>query len=47
MSREAIVLGGGGRVFGATSAMKPCRVVESRTLGEGLIFLAYQGIWGA
>src|SRR3954468_2206883 len=39
-----VVLGAGERLFGATSAMKPFRVVETRTLGEGLVFLIYQRV---
>jgi dihydrofolate reductase len=42
-----VVLGAGERLFGATSAMKPFRVVEARTLGEGLVFLTYQRVRGA
>jgi dihydrofolate reductase len=36
------VLGAGKRLFGATSAMKSLRLVETRTVGEGLAMLAYE-----
>ena len=39
-----VVLGAGERLFGATSAIKPFRVVETRILGEGLVFLTYQRV---
>ena len=42
-----VVLGAGERVFGATSAMKPFRVLETRTLGEGLVLLTYKRVGGA
>lgn len=36
------VLGAGKRLFGETSAMKSVRLVETRTVGEGLAMLAYE-----
>lgn len=36
------VLGAGKRLFGKTSAMKSVRLVETRTVGEGLAMLAYE-----
>jgi dihydrofolate reductase len=37
-----VVLGDGERLFGATSADKPLRLVDSRTIGDGLVHLTYQ-----
>ena len=37
-----VVLGAGERLFGATSAKKPIRLVVSRTVGDGLTFLTYE-----
>jgi dihydrofolate reductase len=37
-----VVLGAGERLFGETSDKKPMRLVDSRTLGEGLAFLTYE-----
>jgi dihydrofolate reductase len=42
-----VVLGAGERLFGATSAMKPFRLVHACTLGEGLVSLTYQRVLGA
>jgi dihydrofolate reductase len=36
------VLGAGKRLFGPTSVMKSLRLVETRTVGEGLAMLAYE-----
>src|SRR5437016_3872448 len=36
------VLGAGERIFGETSEKKPMRLVDTRTIGDGLAFLAYQ-----
>jgi len=36
-----LVLGAGKRLFGETSDKKPMRLVESRTLGDGIAFLTY------
>jgi dihydrofolate reductase len=38
------VLGAGERLFGATKDAKPLRLVETRTLGEGLLFLTYERV---
>jgi dihydrofolate reductase len=37
-----VVLGAGERLFGETSAMKPMRLVDTKTIGDGLAFLTYQ-----
>jgi dihydrofolate reductase len=39
-----VVLGAGERFFGETSDKKPMRLIETRTVGEGLAFLTYQPI---
>jgi dihydrofolate reductase len=39
-----VVLGGGERLFGETSDPKPLRLVESRAIGDGLVFLTYQPV---
>ena len=36
------VLGAGDRMFGETSEQKPQRLVDNRTIGEGLVLLTYQ-----
>jgi dihydrofolate reductase len=37
-----VVLGAGERLFGETSDKKPMRLVDSRTIGDGLVLLTYQ-----
>jgi dihydrofolate reductase len=37
-----VVLGAGERLFAETSAKKPMRLVDSRTIGDGLAFLTYE-----
>jgi dihydrofolate reductase len=37
-----VVLGGGKRLFAETSAKKPLRLVDSRTVGDGVAILVYQ-----
>ena len=37
-----VVLGGGQRLFGETKDKKPIRLVDSRTIGDGLAFLTYE-----
>ena len=37
-----VVLGAGERLFGETSDKKPMRLVETKTLGDGLAFLNYE-----
>ena len=39
-----VVLGVGERLFGETSGMKPMRLVDTKTIGDGLAFLTYQFI---
>ena len=37
-----VVLGAGERLFGETSDRKPLRLVDTKTVGDGLIFLTYE-----
>jgi dihydrofolate reductase len=37
-----VVLGAGERLFGQTSDKKPTRLIDSRTLGEGIAYLTYE-----
>ena len=37
-----VVLGAGERLFGETSDKKPMRLVDTRTIGDGLAFLTYE-----
>src|SRR5205085_532827 len=37
-----VVLGAGRRLFGETSDRKPMRLVDSKTIGHGLVFLSYE-----
>jgi dihydrofolate reductase len=37
-----VVLGAGERFFGETGATKPMRVLDTRTIGEGLVYLRYE-----
>jgi dihydrofolate reductase len=37
-----VVLGAGERLFGETSDKKPLRLLETRTVGDGLAFLTYE-----
>jgi dihydrofolate reductase len=37
-----VVLGAGKRLFGETSEKKPMRLVDTRTLGDGIAFLTYE-----
>jgi dihydrofolate reductase len=39
-----VVLGAGERLFGETSDQKPVRLVDTRTVGEGLVLLTYQPV---
>jgi len=39
-----VVLGAGERLFGPTSDRKPMRLVDTRTVGDGLAFLTYQPV---
>jgi len=36
-----VVLGAGDRLFGETSDLKPLRLVDTRTIGDGLVHLTY------
>ena len=42
-----VVLGDGERLFGETSDQKPMRLVESRTVGDGLAYLIYEVVRAA
>jgi dihydrofolate reductase len=37
-----VVLGDGERLFDATSKKKPMRLVDTKTIGDGLVFVAYE-----
>jgi dihydrofolate reductase len=37
-----VVLGAGERLFGETSDKKPLRLVDTKTVGDGLVFLTYR-----
>ena len=37
-----VVLGAGQRLFGETSDQKPMRLVDTKTIGDGLVFLTYE-----
>ena len=37
-----VVLGAGERLFGETSDKKPMRLVDTRTVGDGLAYLTYE-----
>ena len=39
-----VVLGAGERLFGETSDKKPLRLVNARTIGDGLAFLTYRRV---
>lgn len=39
-----VVLGAGERLFGQTSDKKPMRLVDTKTIGDGLAFLTYQPV---
>jgi dihydrofolate reductase len=42
-----VVLGAGQRLFGATSDKKPLRLVDSRTVGDGVTIVTYEPVRGA
>jgi len=42
-----VVLGGGERLFGAVGATVPLRLLDARTIGDGLAFLTYQFVHDA
>jgi dihydrofolate reductase len=37
-----VVLGAGERLFGETSEQKPMRLIDTKTIGDGLAFLTYE-----
>jgi dihydrofolate reductase len=37
-----VVLGAGERLFGAASGKKPMRLIDTKTIGDGLVFLTYE-----
>ena len=39
-----VALGAGERLFGPTGDRKPMRLVGTRTIGDGLVFLTYQPV---
>jgi dihydrofolate reductase len=39
-----VVLGAGARLFGETSHKKPMRLVDARTVGDGVAFLTYEPV---
>jgi dihydrofolate reductase len=39
-----VVLGAGARLFGETSHKKPMRLIDTRTVGDGVAFLTYQPV---
>ena len=41
-----VVLGAGERLFGETSDEKPFRLVGSRTVGDGLVYVTYEIVSG-
>ncbi len=41
-----VVLGTGERFFGETSGKRPMRLVSTQTVGDGLVFLAYEFLVG-
>jgi dihydrofolate reductase len=41
-----VVLGAGERLFGETSDIKPMRLLDARTIGDGLAFLTYEIVRG-
>jgi dihydrofolate reductase len=42
-----VVLGAGGRLFGEAGDQKPMRLLDARTVGDGLAYLAYELVRGA
>jgi dihydrofolate reductase len=42
-----VVLGAGERLFGATGDKKPMRLVDSKTIGNGLVFVTYDVVRAA
>jgi dihydrofolate reductase len=42
-----VILGAGERLFGEISGKKPMRLVDTKTIGDGLAFLTYQLVRGA
>jgi hypothetical protein len=41
------VVGAGQRLFSETSSMKPMQLINTRTVGDGLVFLTYQPVRNA
>jgi hypothetical protein len=39
-----VVLGAGERLFGESSGRMPMRLVDARTIGDGLAYLTYQPV---
>jgi dihydrofolate reductase len=38
------VVGAGQRLFSETRSMKPMRLIDTRTVGDGLVFLTYRAV---
>jgi dihydrofolate reductase len=39
-----VVVGAGQRLFGETSDKQPMRLLETRTVGDGLVYLTYEPV---
>jgi dihydrofolate reductase len=39
-----VVLGAGERLFGETSAQKPMQLLDTKTIGDGLVLLTYEAV---
>jgi dihydrofolate reductase len=39
-----VVVGAGERLFGETSDKRPMRLLETRTVGDGLVYLTYERV---
>jgi dihydrofolate reductase len=39
-----VVLGAGERLFGETSAQKPMHLLDTKTIGDGLVLLTYEAV---
>jgi dihydrofolate reductase len=42
-----VVLGAGARLFGETGDKKPLRLVDTQTLGDGIVFVTYEPVYAA
>jgi hypothetical protein len=39
-----VVVGAGKRLFGETSAKQPLRLVDTKTVGDGVVILTYEPV---